>query len=440
MINRFKAPAMAVAAVLTLTGCGLLDVDNPNNLVEDAVLLPDAASGVMNGSLRLVADGISGVWEAPEVVSDNLYWTGSRDAWGSLDEGFIGDPLNEFTDGRFPNLGQAVWNAGNAVTILEGHVADNPGDDDFALNLARAQMYNGIILMVTGEIQEDMTFSDRQAEAPPVGPAAMGGVLDDAVTNLSAAIAGFAALGEDELETTARALRARAYMSRVIWNDINPTASGTSGALAFPNAAADAAAVLADVSGDWKYNMTYSAATQASTLGANINNRGENQVDPSLVENDGPGASGRTGVITLLDPVTGDPDAAIGTAMTQLTDDQYGALTVTSERLMRLILAEDALAAADGPEFEAQINALRALDPGYTADYTYAAGTAVATLQHHRRVNTFLMGLRMQDMYRWGITDALWTPQSEAITNPGEMLPITIVECRANLNIGEANC
>ena len=34
MNNRIKAPAIAVAAVIALSGCNLLDVDNPNSLVE----------------------------------------------------------------------------------------------------------------------------------------------------------------------------------------------------------------------------------------------------------------------------------------------------------------------------------------------------------------------------------------------------------------------
>ena len=61
-------------------------------------------------------------------------------------------------------------------------------------------------------------------------------------------------------------------------------------------------------------------------------------------------------------------------------------------------------------------------------------------LQHTRRVNTLYMGLRLQDMYRWGLTDPLWAAGSTALTNPGEMLPITIVEIRANCNLNGQGC
>jgi hypothetical protein len=440
MTNRIKAPILAVAAVFALSGCDLLDVDNPNSLVESSIEQEAAANGVANGSLRLVADAIADIWEGPAVVSDELYWTGSRDAWGSLDRGAIGDPLNEFTDGAFPSLGQAVWMANKAVTVLEGHVTNNPGDDDFALDLARAQMFNGLALLVTGESQDDMTFSDKQQDGPAVGPSNMGGVIDDAIANLSSAIAGFQALGETDLVTAATALRARAHMSRAIWGAINPSATA-GGAMAFAAALTDAQDVLDDVAGaDWQYAITYASGGNSCDMCGNVNNRGENQLDASLVENTGPGATGRTGVIALLDPVTGDGDAAVGTAVAQFGDDQYADITIASARLMHLIIAEDALANGDRAEFEDRINDIRDFD-GYASDFQLDNGvTDVDMLQHTRRVNTLYMGLRLQDMYRWGLTDPLWAAGSTALTNPGEMLPITIVEIRANCNLNGQGC
>jgi hypothetical protein len=441
MIKKIKAPILAVAAVFTLTGCDLLDVDNPNSLVEEDIQREAAANGVANGSLRLASTAIADVWEGPAVVSDELYWTGSRDAWGQLDQGFIDDPYNEFTDGAFPGFGQAVWMAREAVTILQGHVGNNPGDDDFARDLARAQMFRGMVLMVTGESQDDMTFSDKQEDGAPVGPAGMSGVLDQAIAELDAAVSGFSTLGEADLATTATAIRARAKMSRAIWDVLNPTATvGT--ALAMAAARTDAETVLAAVGGsDWKYNLTFSSASASNPMVSNVNNRGENQWDESLVENTGPGASGRTGVVTLEDPVTGAPDLAVAAALVQWGSNQYGPVSIATERLMRLIVAEDALAGGDTGEFEAQINAIRDLDNADAAyDYAFAAGNEVEALTHHRRVNTLFMGLRMQDMYRWGLTLDKWDPQSAAVTAPGTMLPITIVECRANTTIGEANC
>lgn len=444
MKNSIKASALAVVATFTLSGCGLLDVDNPNDLVEASIQLEAAANGVANGSLQLVSEAIADIWEGPAVVADELYWTGSRDAWGQLDQGFIGDPLNEFTDAAFPSLGRGVWMAQNAVDILQGHVDNNPGVASFARDLARAQMFNGIALMVTGELQEDMTFSDKMEDGMPVGPNNMSSVLDRAITNLDAAVAGFTALG-DARATTARAIRARAHMSRAIWGQLNPTRT-IGGALAYANAVADANAVIAVHGGsDWQYALAFTSTSSAADMLGNVNQRGENQWDQSLAVSTGPGATGRTGVIALNDPVTSAPDLAVATALAQFGVNQYGTLTITSERLMRLIVAENALATGGGGPggaFETQINAIRDLEDN-TAGYNFTSGGAVsdlAMLRHTRRVNTLFMGLRLQDMYRWGLTDPRWQSGSEAVTNPGEMLPITIIECRANSNLDPSSC
>jgi hypothetical protein len=143
--------------------------------------------------------------------------------------------------------------------------------------------------------------------------------------------------------------------------------------------------------------------------------------------------------------VSGAPSPAVVKAHTQFGSNQYGEITVTSARLMRLILAENALATGGGGPggaFETQINALRDLDDT-AAGFNFTSGGAVsdvAMLQQSRRVNTLFMGLRLQDMYRWGISDSRWQSGSEAVVSAGEMLPIGIVEVRANCYLNGQGC
>lgn len=441
-----KAPVLAVTAMFVLSGCDLLDVDNPNNLVEESVQLESAANAMANGSLRLVSEAVGDVWEAPAVVADELFWVGSRDAWGQLDDGFITDPLNEFTDGAFPSLGRAVWMAQEAVDVLTMHVENNPGNASFARDLARAQLFNGIILMVTGEIQDDMTFSDKTDDGPPVGPANMFQVLEEAITNLDAAINGFSGLTDcgdvscSEWATRARAVRARARMSRVIWDELNPDASGaTATPLDFGTARDDAETVLDAVGGsDWAYGLAFTSASTGADIFGNVNNRGENQIDQSIVFSDGPVPDDR-GDITLLDPVDGEGDERAEQVVNRFGDNQFGTLDIVTERLMRLIVAEDALQEGDTGEFEAQIDAIRDLNSKTEFD---SGGTVsdMDMLMHERRVNTLFMGLRLQDMFRWGLQVDRWQPASSAVTSPGQMLPITIIECRANEFLDSDTC
>jgi starch-binding outer membrane protein, SusD/RagB family len=470
MSNRIKAPVLAVFAVFSLGGCDLLDVNNPNSLTEESVQLPAAANGVANGALRKVADAAAEKWQEIGVASDELFWTGSRDGWNTLDQGAINEPRNEFIDANFPDLGTAVWMGQNAVDILTTHVTDNPGETNFEVDLARAYFFNGMALMVTGEIQEDMTFSNKMEDGPPVGPANMSQVLDDAIANLDEAVSRFQTLGDADRETAARAVRARAHMSRAIWNVLNPTAT-VGGALDFSAAVPDAEAVLADVgTADYRYELLFGPAASDCNLCDWINNRGENQVNDDLVAltTSGTGADGRMtnpdsvaaklnapgyagGPVTaadgevvnviLMDPVTDAPDPTVRVFANRFGTDEYGPLTVASARLMHLILAEQALfdggGVDGGADFDTHINAIRTLD----GEVAFAGEvTDLEILQHERRVNTWMMGLRLQDMYRWGLQDSRWQSTSTAINSPGHMLPIGIVECRANEHIDANAC
>jgi hypothetical protein len=61
--------------------------------------------------------------------------------------------------------------------------------------------------------------------------------------------------------------------------------------------------------------------------------------------------------------------------------------------------------------------------------------TAQDLLIHERRVNLFLQGRRLNDMYRFGIQSSMWQASSSAVTNPGTFLPITKVELDANCHL-----
>lgn len=463
--NRIKAPVVAMVAMVALSGCGdLLDVDNPNNLVEESIRQQAVANGVVNGSLQMISEGISSIWQPTAVASDEMYWIGSRDAWQSLDQGDISDPTNEFTDAAFPDLGRAVWTAQNAVEILDGHFAE--AGDDFARDRARAYMYRGAILMVTVETQEDMTFSFKMEDGPAVstGNAAIGSegqhpvpsmdaVADLAISSLSTAKSEFERIGETDLAIDATALLARAEMSQEI---LAARYSPSDAPLAFADAVPHAQEVLtaAGAGADYRLNLEYTPSTAACAICDWVSDRKENQFDLSLVNVDD---ANDVTAIALDDPITGAPDVALQRAMDQFRGGSYldpgsiyADLSLATARLMNLIVAEDALANSDDAGFEDAINALRDIDntdPAYDYVDNGVPADQLDILQHHRRVNTVIMGLRLPDMYRWGITtttasapEARWQPGSTTLIAPGTMLPITIIECRANRYLDGNTC
>ena len=442
MKNRIKASVLTVVTALTLSGCGdLLDVNNPNNLVEESISQAAAASAVVNGSLSLVSSAISQIWQPYLVTSDEVYWIGSRDAWLALDQGFIGNPENEFSDGAFPSVGRGRWMADQAIKILQGHVAEDPS---FAYDLARAHHFAGIMYTVIGEVMEDFAFSDKTESGAPVGPGNMSSVLNTGIGYLDKAITSYESLGNADRAVAAKAMRARAHQSRAIWDVINPTASGTFTTVNASAAAADANAVLTAAGGnsaDIEYDLVYSSGSQTNSMGGWINDRKENQYSTQLVTLDA--NNNRTGV-AMMDPIDNIVDPAVTKRMKRWgcgaaagNCGPYSPLTISSTRLMHLILAENALAGGDGATFTTHINHIRAMD-GLTAFSGQISNNDM--LQHTRRANTMIMGLRLADMYRFGLTDPKWEAQSDAISTPGEMLPITIIEIRANCHLNGQGC
>ena len=371
MKNRIKASVLTVVTALTLSGCGdLLDVNNPNNLVEESISQAAAASAVVNGSLSLVSSAISQIWQPYLVTSDEVYWIGSRDAWLALDQGFIGNPENEFSDGAFPSVGRGRWMADQAIKILQGHAS---GDPSFNYDLARANHFAGIMYTVIGEVMEDFAFSDKTESGAPVGPGNMSSVLNSGISYLDAAISSYESLGNADRAVAAKAMRARAHQSRAIWDVINPTASGTFTTVNASAAAADAQAVITAAGGnsaDVEYDLVYSSGSQTNSMGGWINDRKENQYSTQLVTLDA--NNNRTGV-AMMDPIDNIVDPAVtkrmkswGCGAADGNCGPYSPLTISSTRLMHLILAENALAGGDGATFTTHINHIRAMD-GLTA-------------------------------------------------------------------------
>ncbi len=443
----FLTRAAVLAAIPAVSACGLLDVSNPNDLVEDDIRKIEAAGAVVNGTLTLVSSSISQSWQPYLVTSDELYWIGSRDAWLSLDKGFIDDPLNEFIDGPFPSMGQARWMSDLAIEILTEHVANAETDalkTAMAHHLARANLYSGIIYTVIGEIQEDFAFSNKTEAGAPVGAGNMHTVLDKGIERLSAAITSFQQHGGNpELVFSAMAVRARARHSRAVWDAINPSPSGN-GLVNSAEAGTDAAAVIEAAGGneaDWLYNLTFSSASATNSMASWVNDRKENQVDLSIVTVN---AANDIDGIALKDPVDDVDDPSVIKWLNQWKGGNYldkggiyPPLTIASTRMMHIILAENALAGGNDAMFTAHINHIRAMD-GLTAFSGQISNMDM--LQHMRRVTVMLQGLRLADMYRWGLKDPKWEGPSDAMKCPGVMLPVSIIERRANQQDWKDGC
>ena len=84
-------------------------MDNPNNIKASDITKPVAATYLANGALAAVSNGYGYTLAPYSVATDELDWSGPRDAWHSLEQGTITDHLNEFSDVPYDDLAQARW-------------------------------------------------------------------------------------------------------------------------------------------------------------------------------------------------------------------------------------------------------------------------------------------------------------------------------------------
>src|SRR5688572_30521810 len=434
--------AAALSATVLLAACsGLLDVTNPNNVVEEALDNPQAASAIANGAGATVTRAYTAILSPYGAVTDELTYVGSRDAYGYADRGEVSDPFNEFSDASWNEMAEARWTSARAVERLKAFNADNELVEKN--DLARALLYEAIIFTGIGEMFDDFVIDANKTEAgPPIGEGNMATVFDSAITQATEGLA-IAGLTKDN-KIRLLAMRARAKHSKAIWAKLN----GSGGApvttpVASPlvndaGADADAAAALAEMGAgvDYKFKLTPQTGTLGfPNVGNDLNNRlelragdfqaGARPADCTSASCDSwvdPNAAGNAiDSTTYKDPVSNIVDPAFRANVieccvkgTQNGQGDLVSLTIISAREMLLIRAEHALASGNTAGFTTFINQIRAFN-STLAPY---AGTPApqAMLIHTRFVNLFNQGRRLMDMHRFGIKARKWVPESEAYT------------------------
>lgn len=423
--------ALSLMGMVALSGCdSLLDVENPNSLVQEDLESPAAANALANGALSTVARGYSGVLLLHASAADELVFTGSRDAWIQIQQGDLRDPANEFSDAEWPFVSEGRWMADEAVRLLNQF--DQEGTLGNRNHLARAHLYSALKYTLIADLWENFVFSDRIQTGPPIGPENMLGLYDQAVANLDAGLGVAQATGNAELQATILAQRARTKHARAVRALITPAGSSPASALVNDaGAVADAEAALGMVGDDWRFRLTYSAGTVSNTWGAWVNERLELRPSDTYVT---PTADNKqVAGIALMDPIDEVADPAVSAIINEAVGArQYGPATVVSARELRLILAEAALAAGNEAGFTQHINAIRTMD-GVTP---YSGQMpALDLLKHQRKAGLYLTGRRLNDHYRFGTTSPLWNPNFEAAQRPGTLFPIAQVERTSNCHL-----
>lgn len=420
------------AGVLLVAGActNLLDVENPNNIAESSLENPASAGPQANGALGALTRMLGATTVVYADATDEMDWIGSRDAWGELDQGIIGNHINEFADGAFPWSTEARYLADQTIARLEQF--DKDGVLPVRTDLMRTYIYGAVVYASIADMYDDFAFSNKTIAAAPVGRANMFKLYDTAVGYLDKALA-IATTNSDRFNILA--YRARVKHGKGVWQKITPKGT-TAPAQPLVNdagAVADANAAIALASPDQEFNLVNNQeATAGINLWFEVNGRNESAPGRAYVVN--PLSVTDKYVAALRDPVANTPDVRLQARLTAFKafGTLSGTLWITSVRELRLILAEAALAANNVAEFNNQLNMVRALDgkPAFTGQI---ANTTM--LAYERQVQLWLMRRRLMDMYRFGQKDSKWTTSSNydsAFSQVGLLFPITNVERLAN--------
>lgn len=418
MKNKMKLISLLTS--FALIGCAL-DVDNPNSLLEKDLGDPSAASAVAYGGWNATLNGIGYIMIANAVATDEVVWTGSRDAWRQLDKGGMKNEYNEFVDGAWPYITEGRWMADKAVSALEefNSAGTLPNDQDLVL----AYLTKAMVRVFIADMFDDFVFSNKTEAGTPFGDAGMSVLYDEA----SAALGKAAALASGDNVVKVNAMKARVAHAKAVWGKNNPVDTNSP----YVNAGtSDAATALAAMDGDYKWKMNYSPSTVSNDMSWQINGRLEMDLVDSPAHNNTKG-----GDPVPNDLVTGAKDTRFAAEEAVFRGDyggtDYAPITIVSAREMHLIIAEGKKAGGDDAGCIAELNKIRAYD-GLAAYTTEDAGAA---LQAERRANLFLQGRRLQDMYRFGVSSIMWDAVEKSAA--GSFFPIPIREIRANPNISQ---
>lgn len=447
----------ALAGALALAACGVLDVENPNNVTEDALGIPTSATALATGVAASVTRALTAVYAPYGASTDEFAWVGSREGYKINDDGNIADQTNEFVDAAFPYVAEARFMADDAISRLEAWDAE--GTLVNRADLARTYLYGAIIYVTIADMFDDFVVASSKVNTEaPVGETQMGTLYDKAITFLDKGLVVATAINNATLRAQITGMRARAKFAKAAWGKVNPIGQVNTANPLINDAGADAdaAAALTLMSGDFRYAMTPAVGGNNGfpIVGNDLNNRlelraGDYSRDQALCRDATcdryvfPTAAGNTITgVKYQDPVTNIVDPVLSVAITlccikgtQNNNGDYVPLTQVSAREMYLIRAEAALAQGDATGFTTFINQLRALNPTLTPYAGTTQAEHLAMLQHSRFVNLYNQGRRLTDMYRFGLSSQRWANNGDAVRKPGCFFPIPAIERLANEKI-----
>lgn len=424
-----KSPFLIAAVVTTLmvASCDVLEVNNPNSLIEEDLGNPASASALANGAEATVTEALGIALGPYSAATDELTWVGTLDSWQQLDQGELDDPQNQFIDEAFNQAAEARWTTDDAIRRLQSFRDEGKLQNRTAL--IRSYFYGAVIYTSIADLFDNFVISKKGEAAPPTGKTNIRKYYQQALTYIQKGRALTDSSGNAVWETQLLALKARVLYSNQLWTKLNPDVD-TGDPIVSSQQAADVARQAlgrTQPGDDWEYQLEVTTRTQDNDMAYSVNQRLELRFGNTYIE---PTSDNKVDSVVLQDPIDGITSPHLIEEINQFTSaEQYADIPILSNRELHLIIAEHALSKGDTPTFEKHINAVREYDGLTEFDGQIPA---IEILKHERQVNLFLQGRRLADLYRFNEESPEWVSSR---VDPGTFFPITITEIRSNPNI-----
>lgn len=414
-----RSDRFALAALLLIgTGCdGLLEVENPTNLLDDDLEVPQLIATLSNSAEGNLVNPISQAFVHGEMIGDHIFHPSVQDFGILIDTGYR-DRDNLLIEEIYTSLAAGRWIADNMVERLAALVQDASSH----IGVAASYFWGAAARMTMASYFERVTY-DAQAAITPAQ------AVQDAITRFQQAATIAAAAGNANLRAGALGGVARAYRTLYyegIMDGGGPMPAHMQQAETF---AREALAVHAD----FRVDARYGQPGPINGMFSHLVEQPYHRMTPEYANRADPVTGAIDPRIKHTGPESPGPRGEVRYFQAKFTA-RNAPLPISRAAEAQLIIAEARLLEGDLPGAVEWINHVRAASG--LAPFSSSDASAIRQqLIYERDTELWLEGRRWEDHRYYNIIPRYWVEVNK-VAGVALRWPMSVQERANNPNVG----